>query len=481
MEKWNISSPRYESDILNESLRVSPWQGHRNFVYDYFKYIKPKTVIELGTHYGCSFFAMCQSVKDNQLDSELYAVDTWEGDPQAGFYGNEVWDTVIATKHKYFEGQNTVFMKMLFNEAVKKFSDETFDLIHIDGLHTYEAVSEDFHNWLPKLKKDGVILFHDVDSEKKYGTNVFWEETKQKYPCFFEFSHSWGLGILFPKGSKIYELLMQNNFQDKLWIYRYKALYEYETIKTEDLTKMADERYEAIMEQSRMIDERDSAIASQKNLIDEKDEGMRSQNRMIDERDAVIASQGRMIDERDALIAGQKALIDEKDEGMGSQGRMIDERDAVIAGQKGLIDEKDEGMRSQSRMIDERDAVIAGQKALIDEKDEGMRNQGRMIDERDALIAGQKALIDEKDEGMRNQGRMIDERDAVIAGQKALIDEKDEGMRNQGRMIDERDAVVRDQRQIIEEQTARLEHLSSLLQKVKEHKMLSRLIFRGEA
>ena len=467
MEKWNISSPRYESDILNESLRVSPWQGHRNFVYDYFKYIKPKTVIELGTHYGCSFFAMCQSVKDNQLDSELYAVDTWEGDPQAGFYGNEVWDTVIATKHKYFEGQNTVFMKMLFNEAVKKFSDETFDLIHIDGLHTYEAVSEDFHNWLPKLKKDGVILFHDVDSEKKYGTNVFWEETKQKYPCFFEFSHSWGLGILFPKGSKIYELLMQNNFQDKLWIYRYKALYEYETIKTEDLTKMADERYEAIMEQSRMIDERDSAIASQKNLIDEKDEGMRSQSRMIDERDAVIA--------------GQKAMIDEKDEGMRNQSRMIDERDAVIAGQKALIDEKDEGMRNQGRMIDERDALIAGQKALIDEKDEGMRNQGRMIDERDAVIAGQKALIDEKDEGMRNQGRMIDERDAVIAGQKALIDEKDEGMRNQGRMIDERDAVVRDQRQIIEEQTARLEHLSSLLQKVKEHKMLSRLIFRGEA
>ncbi len=424
MEKWNISSPRYESDIVNKSLRVSPWQGHRNFIYDYFKYIRPQTVIELGTHYGCSFFAMCQSMKDNHLDSKLYAVDTWEGDPQAGFYGDEVWETVTATKQKFFSGQNTEFLKMYFNDAVKKFDDETFDLIHIDGLHTYEAVSEDFHNWLPKLKKDGVMLFHDVDSEKKYGTNIFWEEIKRKYPCFFEFSHSWGLGILFPKGKKVYERLIENRFEDKLWIYQYKALYEYETIKTYDLTRMADERYEAILQQNRMIAERDTTIAS------------------------------------------QKELIDEKDEGIGNQTRMIEERDAVIAGQKALIDE--------------RDAVITSQKVLIDEKDEGMRKQSRMIEERDAAITSQKALIDEKDEGMRKQSRMIEERDAVITSQKALIDEKDEGMRKQSRMIDERDATIREQALIMEEQAERLEHLEILWEKAREHKLLFRLMFHGE-
>ena len=438
MEKWNISSPSYDSDIVNESLRVSPWQGHRNFIYDYFKYIRPQTVIELGTHYGCSFFAMCQSMKDNHLDSKLYAVDTWEGDPQAGFYGEEVWETVTATKQKFFGGQDTVFLKMYFNDAVKKFDDETFDLIHIDGLHTYEAVSEDFHNWLPKLKKDGVMLFHDVDSEKKYGTNVFWEEIKRKYPCFFEFSHSWGLGILFPKGKKVYERLIENRFEDKLWIYQYKALYEYETIKTYDLTRMADERYKAILLQNRMIAERDTTIASQKELIDEKDEGIWNQTRMIEERDAAIISQ------------------------------------------KALIDEKDEGMREQSRMIEERDAVITGQKALIDEKDEGMREQSRMIEERDAVITSQKALIDEKDEGMREQSRMIEERDAAITSQKALIDEKDEGMCEQSRMIDERDATIREQARIMEEQTERLEHLEILLEKAREHKILFRLMFHGE-
>ena len=75
-----------------------------------------------------------------------------------------------------------------------------FDIIHIDGLHTYEAVSHDFSIWLPKLCENGIMLFHDIASVKKYGSNRFWEELKQQYPYHFEFEHSWGLGILFPKG-----------------------------------------------------------------------------------------------------------------------------------------------------------------------------------------------------------------------------------------------------------------------------------------
>jgi len=484
MEKWNISSPKYESDILNDALNVSPWRGHRNFIYDYIKYIKPKTIVELGTHYGCSFFAMCQSVKDNQLNSKIYAIDTWEGDPQAGFYGNEVWDIVNTTKQLYFNKQDTVFMRMLFNDAVQQFGDEAFDLIHIDGLHTYEAVMEDFRNWLPKLRKDGVMLFHDVNSEKKYGTNVFWEEIKQKYQYYFEFTHSWGLGILFPKGDHIYNQLMENNFEDKLIIYQYKALYEYESLKTKDLTQMADERFEAIKKQNKMIEEKDEGMRNQGRMIDERDATIESQRALIEEKDEGIRNQGKMIDERDATIESQRALIEEKDEGIRNQGRMIDERDATIESQRALIEEKDEEIRNQGKMIDERDATIESQRALIEEKDEGIRNQGRMIDERDATIESQRALIEEKDEGIRNQGRMIDERDATIESQRALIEEKDEGICNQGRMIDERDATIEEQRtlclekdKIISEQLVEIQHLNELIQKVNKHKVISKLIF----
>jgi len=44
--------------------------------------------------------------------------------------------------------------------AVPKIN-ETFDLVFIDGLHTYEAVKTDAVNSLRLLKQGGVIFFHD--------------------------------------------------------------------------------------------------------------------------------------------------------------------------------------------------------------------------------------------------------------------------------------------------------------------------------
>ena len=46
--------------------------------------------MELGTHWGVSFFAFCQAVKDHNLPSQLNAVDTWQGEEHAGVYGEEV-------------------------------------------------------------------------------------------------------------------------------------------------------------------------------------------------------------------------------------------------------------------------------------------------------------------------------------------------------------------------------------------------------
>jgi len=41
------------------------------------------------------------------------------------------------------------------------FQDEHFDFIFIDGDHTYDAVSQDFELYLPKVKKGGLLFMHD--------------------------------------------------------------------------------------------------------------------------------------------------------------------------------------------------------------------------------------------------------------------------------------------------------------------------------
>jgi len=40
--------------------------------------------------------------------------------------------------------------------------EEKIDLLLIDGNHEYPSVLQDYHDWSPFVKVDGLIAFHDV-------------------------------------------------------------------------------------------------------------------------------------------------------------------------------------------------------------------------------------------------------------------------------------------------------------------------------
>jgi O-antigen biosynthesis protein len=151
--------------------------------------------VELGTHTGNSYCSFCQAIKELNIDAKCYAIDTWEGDAQAGYYGLEVL-TDLKTHHDSLYGGFSQLIRSTFDDAVNNFEDRSIDLLHIDGLHTYEAVKHDFENWLPKLSNRAVVLFHDTDvHEGDFGVWKLWSELREKYP-FFEFFHGYGLGVL---------------------------------------------------------------------------------------------------------------------------------------------------------------------------------------------------------------------------------------------------------------------------------------------
>src|SRR5690242_19625945 len=111
--------------------------GHIPFVMSLVNLLRPSTIVELGTHTGNSYCALCQAVRIRQLPTRCFAVDTWRGDDSMGSYAG---DAVLAELRAYHDPTYGSFSKLMrtdFDSARDEFADASIDLLHIDGCHTY--------------------------------------------------------------------------------------------------------------------------------------------------------------------------------------------------------------------------------------------------------------------------------------------------------------------------------------------------------
>jgi hypothetical protein len=173
---------------------IGNWSGHLPFARDLVAALRPSIFVELGTHYGESYFGFCQSIAENAIDCKAYAIDTWRGEHQSGFYDESIFEDV----RRYNEANYQSFsylVRGLFDDALAQFDDNSIDILHIDGLHTFDAVSHDFYSWLPKVKPGGIVLLHDtMVKQDDFGVWKLWGELRNKGETF-EFHHSSGLGV----------------------------------------------------------------------------------------------------------------------------------------------------------------------------------------------------------------------------------------------------------------------------------------------
>lgn len=173
---------------------LGAWTDHLHFGYDAVAALRPRTLVELGTDRGESYFCFCQAVVENNTGTHCFAVDNWRGDLHVGGYDEATYHQVARHNEENYSDFSTL-VRSDFDEALGRFEENSIDLLHLDGLHTEAAVRQDLARWLPKLRPSGILLVHDVAVRKRgFGVWKVWEELCTRGRSF-TFADGPGLGL----------------------------------------------------------------------------------------------------------------------------------------------------------------------------------------------------------------------------------------------------------------------------------------------
>ena len=173
----------------------SAWQGHVELAVWLTCRFHPQVVVDLGVDYGVSTYAWGISGR-----AQVVGIDWFQGDAHAGFRDTyaQVLGLGAAVSEATRAASTVRIWKSSFEQAAAEFH-RPVDILHLDGLHTYEAVQQDLKNWLPKLARGGLLVMHDVQAFRDSVGRAFDELNFHKVA----FEHSAGLGVASADAAKI--------------------------------------------------------------------------------------------------------------------------------------------------------------------------------------------------------------------------------------------------------------------------------------
>jgi hypothetical protein len=109
----------FSSIIFNEpkfNKKPSAWMEHIPFAFHLVETLKPKIFVELGTHYGNSYFAFCQAIDELKLTTKAYSVDIWMPYDPMVIVGREVFEYAQKINNQNYSHFSNL-LKMTFDEA----------------------------------------------------------------------------------------------------------------------------------------------------------------------------------------------------------------------------------------------------------------------------------------------------------------------------------------------------------------------------
>ena len=128
--------------------------------------MKPENVLEIGTGQCQSTRVIASALEENKK-GKLITVDTGNRESRFNEYSHlkPYVQFIIGDSHS----------EEVFNQVPKV----EYDMLLIDGDHSYKGVKKDFEMYAPLVKERGLILLHDITNTDQT-VYKFWKEIK--YP-----------------------------------------------------------------------------------------------------------------------------------------------------------------------------------------------------------------------------------------------------------------------------------------------------------
>jgi predicted O-methyltransferase YrrM len=115
-------------------------------------------IAEIGVYMGRGTSIWNVELINHGIDYEYLAIDHFTGSTE---HDNTIdYHTITLENLKPIIDKIKVIKNDSLNECTK-YDNEYFDVVYIDASHDYESVKEDVLNWLPKVKKGGIICGDD--------------------------------------------------------------------------------------------------------------------------------------------------------------------------------------------------------------------------------------------------------------------------------------------------------------------------------
>jgi predicted O-methyltransferase YrrM len=152
---------------------------------------EPKSYLEIGIGNGGSWMTFSHINKKSLLVS--HAVDN------LSYYqaiGQKIEEIEFIKDFLSKDIEDVEFFNMNSDQYLLNCKTK-YDVIFIDGDHSYEGVKSDYINSIPLLNKDGIMIFHDIASIGAPGVVQFWKEIKNSHKSEeFIYGNTCGMGII---------------------------------------------------------------------------------------------------------------------------------------------------------------------------------------------------------------------------------------------------------------------------------------------